>query len=154
MVGFIMPPLPSMLSKKLRIAGFLCSASITSLHRSYEPIRHPLAFNCFSCFLQLYSLPCSANFSAGRGGFHQLLGVSLSPCCRCCPVGGNYRSSQSAASSTAFDSKTLSRPPRPSFSRLHLRLHMLRPGNSLTILTMALSMGFRSFGFPHACHSS
>jgi hypothetical protein len=30
----------------------------------------------------------------------------------------------------------------------------LRPGDSLTIQKMALSMGFRSFGFPPACHPS
>jgi hypothetical protein len=30
----------------------------------------------------------------------------------------------------------------------------LRPGDSLTILKMALSVGFRSFGFPPACDSS
>jgi hypothetical protein len=30
----------------------------------------------------------------------------------------------------------------------------LRPGDSLTILKMALSVGFRSFGFPPVCDSS
>ncbi len=30
----------------------------------------------------------------------------------------------------------------------------LRPGDSLTTLKMALSAGFRSFGFPPACDSS
>jgi hypothetical protein len=44
MADFIMSTLPSILSEKLHIAGFLCSASVTSLHSSYEPIRHPLAF--------------------------------------------------------------------------------------------------------------
>ncbi len=37
--------LASLLSEKLHIAGFLCSESVTSLHSSLEPIRHPLAFD-------------------------------------------------------------------------------------------------------------
>ena len=41
---------------------------------------------------------------------------------------------------------TLSGPPVRSLS--------LRPGDSLTIPRMASSMGFRTFGFPPACHSS
>ena len=45
MVDFIMSTLPSFLSEKLHIVGFLCSASVTSLHSSYKPFRHPLAFD-------------------------------------------------------------------------------------------------------------
>jgi len=142
-----------MLLKKLHIAGSLCSTRITSFHCSYEPIRHPLAFGCFPV-RKLYSLPCSVDFSAGRGGFRQLLSVSLSPCRRCCPVGGKYRYSQYATFPAAFDSKPASRPPKPSFSRLRLRSHILRPDDSLTIRTMALSMGFRSFDFSPSCHPS
>ena len=31
---------------------------------------------------RLYGLPCSGDFAPGRGGLLQLLGMSLSPCCR------------------------------------------------------------------------
>ena len=34
---------------------------------------------------RLYDLPCSADFSMGRGGLLQLLSMSLSPCCRIPP---------------------------------------------------------------------
>src|ERR1700752_2925949 len=39
-----------------------------------------------SRFSRLYDLPCSGDFSPGRGGLRQLLGVSLSPCCRFHPA--------------------------------------------------------------------
>jgi hypothetical protein len=45
MADFIMSTLPPFLSEKLHIVGSLCSASVTSLHSSYEPFRHPLAFD-------------------------------------------------------------------------------------------------------------
>jgi hypothetical protein len=44
----------------------------------------------------------SADFAAGRGGSLQLLGVSLSPCCRSHPAGVVRRVSQSATAHTAF----------------------------------------------------
>jgi hypothetical protein len=52
----------------------------------YEPLRHPLAFDRFPGFSRLYDLPCSGDFAPGRGGLRQLLGVSLSPCCRFHPA--------------------------------------------------------------------
>ena len=52
----------------------------------------------------------SADFSTGRGGFLQLLSVSLSPCCRSHPARGVRRLSQPATSSAAF---ALSRKARP-----------------------------------------
>jgi hypothetical protein len=39
-----------------------------------------------SRFRRLYGLPCSGDFSLGRGGSLQLLGMSLSPCCRFHPA--------------------------------------------------------------------
>ena len=35
---------------------------------------------------RLYDLPCSGDFSPGRGGLLQLLGMSLPPCCRFHPA--------------------------------------------------------------------
>ncbi len=52
--------------------------------------------------LRLYGLPCSADFSTGRGRLLQLLGVSLSPCCPYHPAGVNSRVSQAATVHTAF----------------------------------------------------
>src|SRR5450759_5311657 len=58
-----------------------CSAS--SLLRTHPP---PSRRRSISRLSRLYYLPCSGDFSPGRGGFLQLLGMSLSPCCRFHPA--------------------------------------------------------------------
>ena len=88
MVDFIMLTFHSILSEKLHIVRSICSASVTSLHSSYESFRHHLTFDWFP-FLGLYSLPFSVDFSMGRGGLRQLFGVSLPPCRHCYPAGEN-----------------------------------------------------------------
>ncbi len=55
----------------------------SSLIRTHPP---PSRLRPFSRFSRLYDLPCSGDFAPGRGGFRQLLGVSLSPCCRFHPA--------------------------------------------------------------------
>jgi len=70
-----------MLSELLQSAGPLCSADITPPHRSYGPLQLPLVFHRFPGDSG-YTASCSANFSTGRGGSFQLLGMSLPSCCR------------------------------------------------------------------------
>ena len=53
------------------------------LIRTHPP---PSRLRPISRFNQLYDLPCSDDFAPGRGGLRQLLGVSLSPCCRFHPA--------------------------------------------------------------------
>ena len=86
MDAFVISSLPSRLKETFQTEGPLCSAGVTPLHRSYGPIRHPLAFDRFPGFSRLYDLPCSGDFAPGRGELRQLLGVSLSPCCRFHPA--------------------------------------------------------------------
>ena len=127
-----------------RTAGPLRSTGITPLRRYCGPLRHPLAVRPLPRVRRLYGLPSSADFAAGRGGLLQLLDVSLSPCRRYHPAGVTRRVSQPATGHAAFALScglglrgfALSGPP--------LRSLPLRPGDSLTIPTMALSMGFRS----------
>ncbi len=57
-------------------------------------------------------LPCSADFSTGRGGFLQLLSMSLSPCCPYHPAGVTQRLGQSASCHAAFTRDRGARPPR------------------------------------------
>ena len=45
MDAFIISSLPSRLKETFQTEGPLCSAGVTPLHRSYGPIRHPLAFD-------------------------------------------------------------------------------------------------------------
>ena len=51
---------------------------------------------------RLYELPCSNDFSMGRGRLLQLLSVSLSPCCPYHPAGVDRRISQIATNNAAF----------------------------------------------------
>ena len=84
--AFIISPLPPMLPKSLQTAGSLPSTGVTRLHRYYQPLRHPLACQPTSRCCRLYDLPCSADFSTGRGGLLQLLSASSSPCRRYHPA--------------------------------------------------------------------
>jgi len=102
--------------------------SASSLLRAQPP---PSRLRSISRLSRLYDLPCSADFSAGRGGLLQLLGMSLSPCCRIPPRRGEV------AASFRFRLPMLPSPHRcglgpriHSFSRPHSRSLSLRPGDS------------------------
>src|SRR5262249_27674280 len=94
---------------------------------------------------RLYDLPFSVDFSPGRGGLLQLLSASLSPCRRHHPAGAHRRISQIATTRPASTPRIVgSTSGAIAFSGPPLRSLSLRPGNSLTTLKMASSMGFRS----------
>ena len=57
--------------------------SASSLIRTHPP---PSRLRSISRLSRLYDLPCSDDFSSGRGGLLQLLGMSLPPCCRFHPA--------------------------------------------------------------------
>src|ERR1022692_1019317 len=57
--------------------------SASPLLRTRPP---PSRLRSTSRLRRLYDLPCSGDFSPGRGGLLQLLGMSLSPCCRFHPA--------------------------------------------------------------------
>src|SRR6201987_6453126 len=57
--------------------------SASSLMRTHPP---PSRRRSISRLSRLYDLPCSGDFSPGRGGLLQLLGMSLPPCCRFHPA--------------------------------------------------------------------
>ena len=75
---------------------------VTPLLRYYEPNRHRLAFQPISRFRRLYGLPCSTDYSMGRGRFLQLLDMPLPPCCPYHPAGVTCRIGQSAPCHAAF----------------------------------------------------
>ena len=81
---------------------------------------------------RLYGLPCSADFSPGRGGFLQLLSTSLSPCRRLPPRRGQSAASvRFAAFHVAFALTFAGSASRGSIvSRPLLRSLSLRPGDS------------------------
>src|SRR5580698_8001147 len=77
--------------------------------------------------------PCSADFSTGRGGFLQLLSMTLSPCCP-------YQPRRSVSPLQSLRRSMLLRPisEGSAFGVQSFRGHMgslaLWPGDSLTIL--------------------
>ena len=154
MGGFVISPLPPVLVKELqnsRAPSLRGRYPASTLLRAPPP---PSRLRPTSRGRRLYGLPGSAAFAAGRGGLLQLLDVPLSPCRRSHPAGVSRRVSRVRRSML----------PSPSGCRLGLRGYSisgpplrslaLRPGDSPTIPRMAVSMGFRTVGFPPACHPS
>lgn len=141
-----------MLPKVLRTAGSPRSTGITPLRRYCGPIRHPLAFG---------RLPGIAGYTAyllpplSQRGEEGFTSCSTRPC---------HRAAAAAPPEWSVASASLRRPMLPSpnpgwlglwdqsVSRSHLRSLSLRPGGLLTTPKVALSMGFRSLGFPPDCH--
>src|SRR5208282_1283021 len=128
---FVIPSLPSLWSEKAPTAGPPRSTAVTPLPRYYGPILHPLAFDHLPGLAgyRIYLAPTF--FSSGRGGLLQLLGMSLSPCCRIPPRRGEV------AASIRFRLPMLPSPsgcrlgPRIlDFSRPLPRSLLLRPGDS------------------------
>ncbi len=73
-----------------------------------------------------------------------MLDASWSPCCRSHPAGGTRRASQPATDPVAFAPNPRARPPGFGLSGPPVRSLALRPGDSLTLLPRAWSMGFRA----------
>ena len=135
----------SLVDSDICTARPLRSTDITPPLHYYGPSRHRLVFDGFPGFGQLYHLPCSTDFSMGRGRFLQLLSMPLSPCYPYHPAEVTYRIGQSAPRHAAFASKQRARPSGLNVSRLPLGSLSLRPGDSLTTPRAALSVGFIRF---------
>ena len=145
MDAIVRPPLPSMSSEALpnsRAPSLRGHYPASSLTRARPP---PSRRQPISRGHRLYGLPCSADFAAGRGGLLQwLLHVSGSPCRRSHPAGGESpRQPDCDAPCCLRADRTRSASGAWRFRALPLRSLWLRPGNSLTILPMASSMGSR-----------
>src|SRR5262245_37365633 len=154
MGGFIISPLPPVLVKDSRTAGPLRSAGVTPPRRYCGPFRHPLAFGRFpgvAGYTAYLSPPLSRR---GEEGFS-----SCSTCPRhraVAPTPPERPAAPAALRRSVLPSPSgwglglrgfaLSGPP--------LRSLALRPGDSPAIPRMTVSMGFRTFGFPLACHPS
>src|SRR3954471_4638977 len=154
MGAFVISPLPPVLVKESQTAGPLRSAGITPPHRSYGPLRRPLTFGRLpgvSGYTAYLSPPLSRR---GEEGFSS---CSTCPCRRAVAPTPPER----PAASAVLRRSVL---PSPSGCGLGLRGYSisgpplrslaLRPGDSPATPRMTVSMGFRTFGFPPACHPS
>lgn len=140
--------------KELRTAGPLRSAGITPPRRYCGPLRHPLAFG---------RLPGVAGYTAYLSPPLSRRGEEGFSSCSMCP---RHRAVAPTPPERPVASAELRRSVLPSpygwglglrgfaLSGPPLRSLALRPGDSPTIPRMAVSMGFRTFGFPPACHPS
>src|SRR5271166_849006 len=74
------------------VVGDFTNSRAPSLHGRYPASTllrthpSPSRLRSTSRLSRLYDRPCSDDFSSGRGGLLQLLGMSLSPCCRFHPA--------------------------------------------------------------------
>jgi hypothetical protein len=80
--------------------------------------------------------------------------ASLSPCCPYHRAGALRRPGQDPSNRIAFASNWKARPPSVVLSGPPMGSLALRPGDSLTTLKVALSAGFRTWGFPPLGDSS
>ena len=98
------------------MAGDVANSTAPSLHRLYSASRllrthpPPSRLRSTSRLSRLYDLPCSGDFSPGRGGLLQLLGMSLPPCCRFHPAEVRSRFDQISAPHAAFTLQLRARP--------------------------------------------
>ncbi len=118
------------------VVGDVTNSRAPSLHGRYPASTllrtHPSPSRLRSTarLSRLYDLPCSDDFSSGRGGLLQLLGMSLSPCCRFHPAEVTSRIGQYSASHSAFAPTLKARPSGIRIFEATMRSLLLRPGDS------------------------
>ena len=99
-------------------------------------------------------LPCSADFSTGRGGSLLLLGMSLPSCCRYNPARMKPPHRSGCNGPCCLRPASESSASGDAFSRPFMRSLSLRPNGSLTILKDGFVNKLQSFGFPTLCYPS
>jgi hypothetical protein len=153
MGAFLISPLPSFLLEPLQTAGPLRSTGVTPLPRYYRPSRFPLAG---------HRLPGVTGYTAS------LLRRFLDGTRRVSPVAQHDLVTVLSlptppkwfAASVFCDAPCCLRPKSEGsafgigLSRPQTGSLALRPGDSLAIHEMALSIGFRIFSFLPSCYSS
>ena len=143
MGDFVISPLPRLLTKELCAAGSLCSTGVAPFQRYYGPSRHRLVFDRFpgASGYAVYLAPSISR--RDEDGFSSCLAC---PCHRAVPTTppeGCALSDTLATHPVAFVRHEKTRPLGSIFlSGPPMGSLVLRPGDSLTILKMALSVSF------------
>src|SRR5215510_15065839 len=101
--------------------------SASSLLRTQPP---PSRLRPTSRCRRLYGLPCSGNFSPGRGGLLQLLSMSLSPCRRFHSAAVSSRVGQLSAAHSAFTLRLRARSSEILTFEATMRSLLIRPSDS------------------------
>ena len=140
------------------VVGDVTNSRAPSLHGRYPASTllrthpSPSRLRSTSRLSRLYDRPCSDDFSSGRGGLLQLLGMSLSPCCRFHPaeVLEPHRSD--------FGSPCCLRPPvgGSAFGATHFRghfcVHCCYGPVTRRLPTGDVVDRLQSLGFPPPCY--
>src|SRR5271170_6524873 len=152
MDAFVISSLPSLWSETLQTAGLLRSYGRYPASTLLRTHPSPSRLRSTSRLSRLYDRPCSDDFSSGRGGLLQLLGMSLSPCCRFHPaeVLEPHRSD--------FGSPCCLRPPvgGSAFGATHFRghfcVHCCYGPVTRRLPTGDVVDRLQSLGFPPPCY--
>src|SRR5580692_8491777 len=118
------------------VVGDFTNSRAPSLHGRYpaSPLLRthpsPSRLRSISRLSRLYDRLCSGDFAPGRGGLLQLLGMSLSPCCRFHPAEVSSRVGQISAVHVAFALPLRARPLEILTFEATTRSPLLRPGDS------------------------
>ena len=123
--------------------------SASSLIRTHPP---PSRRRSISRLRRLYDLPCSGDFSPGRGGLLQLLGMSLSPCCRFHPAEVKVPRRSDFGTPCCLRPSVAGSALGSTHFRGHLRVHCRYGPVTRNLPTGDLVDRLQSLGFPPPCY--
>src|ERR1700726_191983 len=133
-----------------RRAPLLCRHySASSLMRPHPP---PPRRRSISRLSRLYDLPCSGDFSPGRGGLLQLLGMSLPPCCRFHPAEIEMPRRSDFGIPCCLRPSVAGSALGPTHFRGHLRVYFRYGPVTRNLPTGDLVERLQSLGFPPPCY--
>src|SRR6202158_5716129 len=110
MDAFVISSLPSPMLETSQMAGPLCSATITSLHRSYGPSRHPLVFGRLPGFAGYTAYLAPAISRRDEEGFSSCLACPCHRAVAFTPPKWDSRVDQISAAHAAFAQRTGAQP--------------------------------------------
>src|SRR4029077_6664646 len=130
MDAFVISSLPSLCWRRCKWQGPLAPRTLLRFIATTDPAATFSSSAAFPC-CRLYDLPCSGDFSPGRGRLLQFLAMSLSPCCRFHPAEMNSRVGQCSAVHAAFALQMRARLSELLIFEATTRSLLLLPGDSL-----------------------
>ena len=146
MDALVISPLPPVLLEPYKQQGLFAPQTLLRFLTTTDPADSLSPSTDFPVS-PVIRLPCSADFSTGRGGFLQLLSMTLSPCCP-------YQPRRSVSPHQSLRPSML---PSPENGGLGLRVSVisgpygftaLRPGDSLAILVDGFVNRLQDAQFP------
>ena len=151
MDAFVISSLPSRLKETLQTERPLCSADVTP-HPAHTDPSATLSSSIDFPVEPVIHLPCSGDFFPGRGGLLQLLGMSLSPCCRFHPAEVMVPCRSDFAPHAAFTLRLRARPSEPFIFEATSTFTVVTARSFVISPKEISSIGFRILVFPPPCY--